>query len=93
MDAQPDLALLSDAELKETIRRLTAQERELSRRRRLLHGRIELLKSELVGRLKGRDERELAAVDVDALSRILAGRLPDLDRLEGPVARESLESD
>jgi hypothetical protein len=83
MDAQPDLGTLSDAELKDKIRELVAEEREVSKRRRLLHGRIELLKSELVTRLKGRDEGELSVVDVDALSRILAGRLPDLDRLEG----------
>ena len=49
----------------------------------MLHGRIELAKSELIGRLRGRDEGELSVVDVDALSKILAGRLPDLDRLEG----------
>ncbi len=83
MDAQPDLKTLSDAELKDLIRRLAEQEREVSRQRRVLHGRIDLLKTELVSRLKGRDEGELSVVDVDALSRILAGRLPDLDRLEG----------
>lgn len=83
MDAQPDLSRLSDAELKDMIRQLTEEEREVSMQRRLLHGRIDLLKSELVSRLKGRDEGELSVVDVDALSRILAGRLPDLDRLEG----------
>ena len=53
-----------------------------------LHGRIELLKRELIHRLQGRDEREISVVDVDALSAILAGRLPDLKRLEG-----DLESD
>jgi hypothetical protein len=83
MEAQPDLSQLSDLELKDMIRELAAEEREVSMRRRLLHGRIELAKSELVSRLKGRDEGELSVVDVDALSRILAGRLPDLDRLEG----------
>jgi anti-sigma-K factor RsiG len=84
MDApQPDLTKLNDAELKDLIRRLTDEEREVSKRRRVLHGRIELLKSELVGRLKGRDEGTLSVVDVDALSKILAGRLPDLDQLEG----------
>lgn len=83
MDAQPDLKTLSDAELKDLIRRLAEQEREVSRQRRVLHGRIDLLKTELVSRLRGRDEGELSVVDVDALSRILAGRLPDLDRLEG----------
>jgi hypothetical protein len=82
MDAAPDFAKLSDAELKEQIKQLTAEEREVSYQRRLLHGRIDLLKSELVHRLKGRDEGELSVVDLDALSRVLAGRLPDLDRLE-----------
>lgn len=82
MDVQPDLSTLSDAELKDLIRQLSDEELAVSRTRRLLHGRIELLKSELVARLKGRDEGELSVVDVDALSRILAGRLPDLDQLE-----------
>jgi hypothetical protein len=83
MDASPDLSRLSDAELKAMIQELTAEEREVSYRRRLLHGRIELLKSELVNRLRGRDEGDLSVVDVDALSKILAGRLPDVSRLEG----------
>jgi hypothetical protein len=82
MDVQPDLSTLSDAELKDLIRQLSDEELAVSRTRRLLHGRIELLKSELVARLKGRDEGALSVVDVDALSKILAGRLPDLDQLE-----------
>jgi hypothetical protein len=83
MDAQPELSQLTDAELKGLISRLTEEEREVSRRRRVLHGRIDLLKNELVNRLKGRDEGELSVVDLDALSRILAGRLSDMDRLSG----------
>ena len=59
MEAQPDLAQLTDAELKDKIRLLVEEEREVSMHRRLLHGRIELLKSEMVARLKGRDEGEL----------------------------------
>ena len=86
MDAQPDLTQLSDEELKSLIRQLSEEEREVSMRRRVLHGRIEMLKSELVGRLKGRDEGALSVVDVDALSKILAGRLPDLEKLEGDAA-------
>ena len=86
MDAQPDLTQLSDEELKSLIRQLTEEERSVSMQRRVLHGRIELLKSELVGRLKGRDEGTLSVVDVDALSKILAGRLPDLEQLEGDAA-------
>jgi hypothetical protein len=83
MDAQPEFSTLSDAELKDLIRRLAEEEREVSRRRRVLHGRIDLLKTELVNRLKGQNEGELSVVDVDALSRILAGRIPDMDRLSG----------
>lgn len=83
MDAAPDVAELTDDQLKEMIQELTEQERQLSYERRLLHGRIELLKSELVMRLKGRSDTELGRVDVEALTSILAGRLPDMDRLEG----------
>jgi len=82
MDVTPDLPNLTDEELTALIRQLTAEEREVSMRRRVLHGRIELLKAELIRRLKGRDEGALSVVDVDALSKILAGRLPDMDRLE-----------
>ena len=83
MDAHPDLSTLTDAELKDLIRNLSEEEREVSMQRRMLHGRIELLKAELVGRLSGREEGELSVVNLDALSRILAGRLPDLDQLQG----------
>ncbi len=83
MDDNQNLAELSDAELRELIDELTTEEREVSYRRRILHGRIELTKSELVSRLKTKDEGELSVVDVDALSRILSGRLPDMDRLAG----------
>jgi hypothetical protein len=83
MDAQPEFSQLTDGELKDLIRQLTEEEREVSMQRRVLHGRIEILKSELIGRLRGRDEGDLSVVDVDALSKILAGRLPDLDQLQG----------
>lgn len=83
MDENQNLAELSDAELRELIDELTTEEREVSYRRRILHGRIELTKSELVSRLKDKDDGALSVVDVDALSRILAGRLPDMDRLAG----------
>lgn len=87
MEVSPDLASLTDRELKSLIHDLTEQEREVSYQRRLLHGRIELLKNELVKRLKGQDDSELGEVDVDELSRILAGRLPDVARLEGTDER------
>lgn len=87
MEVSPDLESLSDGELKALIHELTEQEREISYQRRLLHGRIELLKAELVKRLQGHEDSELGDVDVDELSRILAGRLPDVARLEGADER------
>lgn len=83
MDELPDLTTLSNAELKTLIDDLQTEEREISYRRRVLHGRLDLARSELVRRRKTQDPSELAAIDLDELSRILAGRLSDLSRLEG----------
>jgi len=82
LEPLPDLAALPDAELKQLIQDLTQAEREVSMQRRVLHGRIDMLRQELVRRLTGKDEGELSVVDVDALARILAGRLPDVERLQ-----------
>jgi hypothetical protein len=82
LEPLPDLAALPDAELKQLIDDLTQAEREVSMQRRVLHGRIDMLRQELVRRLKGKDEGALSVVDVDALARILAGRLPDVERLQ-----------
>jgi hypothetical protein len=78
----PDLAALPDADLKQLIDDLTQAEREVSLQRRVLHGRIDMLRQELVRRLTAKDEGALSVVDVDALARILAGRLPDVERLQ-----------
>ncbi len=82
LDPLPDLALLPDIELKQLIKDLTQAEREVSMQRRVLHGRIDMLRQELVRRLTTKDEGALSVVDVDALARILAGRIPDVDRLQ-----------
>jgi hypothetical protein len=71
----PDLASMSDTELKELIDRLTEEEQEISYRRRLLHGRIDILRAELVARLQKTEGRSvLDQVDVEGLARILAGK-------------------
>jgi hypothetical protein len=71
----PDLASLSDAELKGLIDDLTREEQEVSYRRRLLHGKIDILRAELVVRLqKSGGKSVLEHVDVDALSDILTGK-------------------
>lgn len=74
MDAFPDLTTLSDADLKQMISDLEAEENEISYKRRLLHGKIDILHAELVARLKNKGEGELAQIDVDRLSEILAGK-------------------
>ena len=74
MEALPDLATLSDAELKKLIRKLEEDENEISYRRRLLHGKLDILRAELVARLQKKGEGELGQVDLDRLSQILAGK-------------------
>jgi hypothetical protein len=71
----PDLAAMSDSDLKQLIDDLTEEEQEISYRRRLLHGRIDMLRTELVARLqKSGGESVLEEVDVDRLANILAGK-------------------
>jgi len=71
----PDLENVSDDQLKQMIDDLTHEEREVSYRRRVLHGRIDLLKTELVARLqKTGGKSVLEEVDVDKLASILAGK-------------------
>jgi hypothetical protein len=71
----PDLASLSDSELKELIDELTHEEQEVSYRRRILHGKIDILRAELVARLqKSGGKSVLEHVDVDSLTDILTGK-------------------
>ena len=77
MEPLPDLATLSDTDLKELIDKLQHEEQEVSYRRRLLHGKIDILRAELVARLQqqvGAGESPLSEVDVDKLTEILAGK-------------------
>jgi hypothetical protein len=77
-----DAERLSDDELRERIHVRTQSEREVSFRRRILHGHIDLLRAEIVARLRDRDGEEsehLAASDVEQLSEILAHRGPPLE--------------
>ena len=74
MEALPDLASLSDGDLKALIKELEAEENEISYRRRLLHGKLDILRAELVARLQKKGEGELGQVDLDRLTDILAGK-------------------
>lgn len=71
----PDLGSLSDSDLKGLIEELEGQEREVSYQRRLLHGKIDILRAELVARLQTSGGRSvLDQVDVDRLTEILTGK-------------------
>ena len=74
MEAFPDLTTLSDSDLSDLIDRLKEEENEISYRRRLLHGKIDILRAELVARLKSKPEGERGQVDLDRLSEILSGK-------------------
>jgi hypothetical protein len=71
----PDLASLSDTELKELIDKLTQEESEVSYRRRILHGKIDILRAELVARLQAsKGKSVLEQVDAEKLAEILTGK-------------------
>jgi hypothetical protein len=53
----PDIASLSDQELKDLIESLTEEEQEISYKRRILHGKIDILRAELVNRLRSKREK------------------------------------
>jgi hypothetical protein len=71
----PDFAELSDEQLKQLIDELESQERETSYQRRILHGKIDILRAELVARLQRSGGRSvLDQVDVARLTEILSGK-------------------
>ena len=75
MEPLPDLGSLSESELKSLIDDLEHQEHEVSYQRRLLHGKIDILRAELVARLQKSGGRSvLEQVDVDRLTEILTGK-------------------
>jgi hypothetical protein len=73
----PDLASLSDRELKQLIEDLMKEEAEVSYRRRILHGKIDILRAERNARLRTTEGKSiLDEVDVDRLTEILAAKAP-----------------
>jgi hypothetical protein len=75
VDALPELGSLTDDELKALIEDLEQQEQAVSFERRMLHGKIDILRAELVARLQASGGRSvLEQVDVDRLTAILMGK-------------------
>ncbi len=77
MDTFPELGALSDQELRQLIDQLTEEEQEVSYRRRIYHGKIDILRAELVNRLRKKHEggeTVISGADVQQLTDILAGK-------------------
>jgi hypothetical protein len=73
----PELGALSDQELRSLIDQLTQEEQEVSYRRRILHGKIDILRAELVNRLRKKHEggeTVISGADVQQLTDILSGK-------------------
>jgi hypothetical protein len=83
METFPDLGALSDQELKDLIQKLTEDEQEVSYQRRILHGQIDILRAELVNRLRKKHvegEAVITGADVQQLTDILSGKaIPEGD--------------
>ena len=76
MEPLPDLGSLDDEELKKLIDELQVREREVSYERRILHGKIDILRAEMVTRLQQSGGKSvLEQVDLSKLSDILAGKV------------------
>jgi hypothetical protein len=65
-----DVTALSEEDLRDRLEALSEEERALSYRRRILHGRIDLIRTELV-------ERGAVALSAERLARVLLGDSPD----------------
>ncbi len=72
----------TDKELKEILAELLQEERDISYRRRMLHGKIDILRAEIVARKKHKlqeGESLFTEEDIDKLSAILAGKVDELN--------------
>lgn len=80
-----DLGDKTNQELRELLDELYAEEQRVSYRRRVLHGKIDILRAELVRRLKsGREAGEdvISGGDVERLIDILANDLRGVSRFD-----------
>lgn len=75
-EGQDDVTSLSEEGLRDQLESLSVQEREISYRRRILQGRIDLIRSELVRRGK-------AVLSPEELARVLMDRSRAPENPEG----------
>jgi hypothetical protein len=77
LEPLPDLESLTDQELRDLINELMEEEHRVSYERRILHGKIDILRAEYQARLKKdveAGESPLREIDVDRLAEILTSK-------------------
>lgn len=95
-EALLDLESKSNEQLRELLDDLYAEEQRVSYRRRVLHGKIDILRAELVGRLQGGRESGgdvISGADVSRLIEILANDLRGVSRFDVTTPEEGIEED
>ena len=95
-DALIDIGAKSNEELRAILDELYAEEQRVSYRRRVLHGKIDILRAELVSRLKaGREAGEdvISGRDVEKLIDILANDLRGASRFDVTIALDGEDDD
>ncbi len=84
-DVLLDLEHRSNDDLREILNALQEEEQKISYRRRVLHGKMDILRSELVRRLKGQRESGedvISGGDIDRLIEILASDFRGVSNVE-----------
>ena len=71
LEPLPDLATISDDDLRSTIRELEHEEDDISLRRRVIHGQIDIFRAARYARIRE------GTIDVSDLARVLTSRLPN----------------
>lgn len=95
-DALLDLEQKSNEELRALLDDLYAEEQRVSYRRRVLHGKIDILRAELVSRLKSQREAGgdvISGTDVERLIDILANDLRGVSRYDVSSVEDDGEED
>jgi hypothetical protein len=95
-DALLDLESKSNEELRSLLDELYEEEQKISYRRRVLHGKIDILRAELVGRMKSDREHGTDVItgnDVDRLIAILASDLRGVSRFDVTAPLEGEDDD
>lgn len=89
-DMVVELSDKSDDELKALLDELCEEEERLSFKRRILHGKIDILRAELVERLKYKREKGesiISSADIERLTEILAKGVSGVSRTD--IAEEN----